>query len=216
MGYWRANPASENFDLYPIYGCDSKACIGGNVSQHLCRKGHSGVLCATCKSDYVLQFGVCVSCPGYMSNGNVNTIPWQLIVASLMTLLSVIIATYIYFTAPALTKDEVHQLKRKLSELDFKRIFVQKDSVISPLEFKIVADEMYGNLTDNEISYMFKLIDKDNNKFISKIELEVSKLLLHPFFESQLTTAYLKQPQCHRTLFLPREWRNQKRRSTRI
>ena len=89
-----------------------------------------------------------------MSNGNVNTIPWQLIVASLMTLLSVIIATYIYFTAPALTKDEVHQLKRKLSELDFKRIFVQKDSVISPLEFKIVADEMYGNLTDNEISYM--------------------------------------------------------------
>ena len=128
-----------------------------------------------------------------MSNGNVNTFPWQLIVASLMTLLSVIIATYIYFTAPALTKDEVHQLKRKLSELDFKRIFVQRDSVISPLEFKIVADEMYGNLTDNEISYMFKVIDKDNNKFISKIELEVSKLLLHPFFESQLTTAYLKQ-----------------------
>ena len=42
----------------------------------------------------------------------------------------------------------------------FNRIFTQRDSVISPLEFKIIADEMYGNLTDNEISYMFKVIDK--------------------------------------------------------
>ena len=176
VGYWRANPASENFGLYPIYGCDSNACIGGNASQHLCRKGHSGVLCATCKPDYVLQFGVCTSCPGYMANGNINTFPWQLIVASLMTLLGVIIATYVYFTAPALTKDELRQLRRKLSELDLNRIFAQRDSVISPLEFKIIADEMYGNLTDNEISYMFKVIDENNNNFISKKELEVSQL----------------------------------------
>ena len=111
-----------------------------------------------------------------MANGNINTFPWQLIVASLMTLLGVIIATYVYFTAPALTKDELRQLRRKLSELDLNRIFAQRDSVISPLEFKIIADEMYGNLTDNEISYMFKVIDANNNNFITQKELEVSQL----------------------------------------
>lgn len=183
-GYWRANPTSENFELYPIYGCDSMACIGGNASQRLCRKGHNGVLCATCKPDYVLQFGVCSSCPGYKSDGNINTFPWQLILASLMTLLGVILAIYVYFTAPALTKSEVHRLKSKLLDIDLGRIFRQKDSVISPVEFKVVTDEMYGNLTDNEISYVFGVIDKDHDKFISKIELEVSQHNLPPIFKN--------------------------------
>ena len=173
-GFWRENPLSEDFETYPLYVCTYDSCGGGNSSHNLCVDGYTGVLCATCANEYVFQFGVCTSCPGYVSDGGATTPPPQLLLAALLSLFVAVIGIYVYFTQPALKKTEIHDLRMKLSQLNFKQVFPDKTTLISPLEFEVMADEMYGNLTENEIRYMFHFIDKDKSGLISRKELIVS------------------------------------------
>ena len=118
-GFWRENPLSEDFETYPLYVCTYDSCGGGNSSHNLCVDGYTGVLCATCANEYVFQFGVCTSCPGYVSDGGATTPPPQLLLAALLSLFVAVIGIYVYFTQPALKKTEIHDLRMKLSESNF-------------------------------------------------------------------------------------------------
>jgi hypothetical protein len=173
-GFWRADPLSEDFKTYPLYVCSYDSCGGGNSSNNLCVEGYAGVLCAACAKEYVFQFGICTHCPGYVSDGGATTPPPQLLLAAMLSLFVAIIGIYVYFTKAALSKTEISDLRVKLSGLDFKRIFQDKTTLISPLEFEVMADEMHGHLTKNEIQYIFHWIDKDENGLISRKELIVS------------------------------------------
>ena len=57
-GFWRTNEKSEEVRECPI----PDACIGGNET-NVCREGHRGHYCATCKDGYSMDpFQVCKKC----------------------------------------------------------------------------------------------------------------------------------------------------------
>ena len=67
---------------------------------------------------------------------------------------------------PALTHSEEEDLRVKLSTMD--SIFKEKKE-LNHLEFNKIVDD--GSLTDNEITYIFHVVDKDKSGLINQMEL---------------------------------------------
>ena len=90
--YWRSMYSTEFY-----FAMSNNTALVVLLSQ--CRKGHTGVLCATCKTGYVMQSALCVACPGRAR---------ATFFSPEMMLLSIFLSfvAFIFLTAPALTKKD--------------------------------------------------------------------------------------------------------------
>ena len=177
-GTWEDVYANKNWwtngtrdDMY--YKCPYKdSCPGGHASvgnetfKSRCKAGHTGTVCALCIKDYVFRREQCLPCEGYVP-GSVTSPTPQTLTAAVLCLVAAMIFLYLYFTLPALSKEEEDDLRVKLSALDIEAIF-ESGRNLSMITF---SDIVYRHLTDGEIAHIFQVIDTDESGCISKTEL---------------------------------------------
>ena len=114
--FWRSTPYSTTFHRCPF----ETHCVGGLFGSQ-CREGHGGIVCATCRPEFVFQGEACVPCPGRTGSHDFS---WELLGVCVVGFVLLGGAAYVFLTEPALTKQDMDRLK-----LALKHVQLEKDQV---------------------------------------------------------------------------------------
>ena len=153
---WRSSMYSAEFQVCAV----AQHCVGGPIGSQ-CRKGHTGVLCATCEAGYVMQSALCVACPG---RARATFFSPEMMLLSLAGLLSLSFVAFMFLTAPALTKKDMESLRGSMRQLKMKKDKIRRQTFMSMVESQ---DRSFSTF---QLQQAFDAVDTDGSGSIGAQE----------------------------------------------
>ena len=176
FGYWRHDPTDRKVDgldkadnANKFFKCPlNGSCLGGNSTKGRCREGHdeTGPLCATCKMFYAFKGTECVKCEGRRSSKEFSPV---LLIATLIAGLFFSLATLRYLTATAMTKKDMRELKRSMTNIKILKPKIRRNTFLN------MVKEQDKSFMDSQLENAFEIIDADGSGEIDANEFNAWK-----------------------------------------